>query len=327
MTTEQKHTLAAKNKAKKPALELTGPAAPKVGTKRAAPDTDMYVRREDHEFIKNMFTKQMELTTLIANLAALAPAPAPVQAPPQKEESPKETRHPRAMIIDDESSKLVAEKLDAMLFKGPDISEPNFEQVMAAVEEAAGVTVTGEVLQPLSGFMARQRADESDGAFALRLAGFMRLCVHRGKITYPQHMRVNRYNAEFHLHLFRFFTLIEGVPDKLKVELLQDCRLRALRAYMKETLSEEEKSNMCSNQLMPLTEDTAAARKEIKELGAMLAWYYLSIKCYNNGAIVAKSNGRKPKTGIASILAAAAAEGDAPEEDTDKEDADKEEEK
>jgi hypothetical protein len=326
MTTEQKHTLATKNQGKKAVRELTGPAAPKVGAKRAAPDIDDYVRREDHEFIKQMFTKQMELTTLVANLAALAPA----QAPPKKEEQtrmvpagPPRHKH-SAHIIDDESSKLVADKLDAMLYKGERTTENKFEQMMEAVEKEAGVTCQGEVIQPLRGFMARQRAGESDGMFLLRLTACMHLCVHRGKITYPQHMRVNRYNAQFHLHLFRFFALIHGTKDNLKAEPLQDCRLRSLRAYMKEVMSTDEKIEMCIDQLMPLTEDTPAAQREIKELGAMLAWYHLSIKCFNEGTIVAKSNGRKRPEGPIGPVDAAP-EGD--DEDSEaEEDADKEEE-
>lgn len=336
MTTEQKHTLVTKNQAKKAARELTGPAAaasrseaaPKVGSKRAAPDIDDYVRREDHEFIKQMFTKQMELTTLVANLAALAPA----HVPTKKEETPRVApagppRHKHsAHIIDEESSKLVADKLDAMLYKGDVMTQIKFNQVVEAVEQEAGVTCEGEVTQPLRGLMARQRAGESDGTFLLRLTACMHLCVHRGKITYPQHMRVNRYNAQFHLHLFRFFALIEGTKDTLKAEPQQDCRLRSLRAYMKEVMTTGEKIGMCTNQLMPLTEDTPAAQREIKELAAMLAWYHLSIKCFNEGTIVAKSNGRKPKTEpVGPVDAAPAPEGD-DEEDAAEEDADKEEE-
>jgi hypothetical protein len=342
MTTEQQHTLATKNQANKAARELTGPAAaasrseaaPKVGTKRAAPDIDDYVRRDDYEFIKQMLTKHTELTTLFANMAARAPVPpqkedAPAPEPPSKvaRQAPA-VRRGEPMTEQQRKSMLVADELEAMLYKGEGMTQAGFQQVVEAVEKEAGVTILGEVTQPLCGVMAKQRADESDGAFLLRLTAWMRLCVHRGTIKYPEPGRANKYSPRFHLHLFRFFALIEDTGDKLKAEPQKECRLRSLRAYMKEVLNTTERIMMCVNQLAPLTEDTAAARKEIRELGAMLAWYHLSIKCYNNGTVVTKSNGRKPKTGIASLLEAAArddAKGD-DEEDAAEEDADKEEE-
>ena len=329
MTSQQKHTLPAKKAAHKSVAEMTSapektaPPAKVTGTKRAAPDSADYVRREDYDYLKQQLTKQTELAAVLATSlrtnknTAPAPAPAPAAAVPMGHFSKKAAK----------------DGFDELLYKGPDVTHEQVAQLIEAVEKRAGIRLSGELIQPLTGLALTRLPDESQGHFALKIMAKMRLPRHRGRISYPNAKGSvwNRYPAEYHVHLFRFFALLIDVKeadyDNLKVKVEFDCRFRAMSVYMKEVCSTPEQQQFCRNQLASLFTApkggilSAASQREIKDLGAMLLWHHCTLECYNNGTIVKKLKYPRGKP----VSSAAKVPGDASDADDGSDDEEEEE--
>jgi hypothetical protein len=323
------------------------------GTKRMADDDD-YVRREDYEHEKNLvcflqaqLKQATDDRTMLYELAhgskrvklteptrTDAPPPAGAGAAGAAEKNLTHVRRGQPTKPEERKAELSA-SLESKMYTGPGMTQTLYEQIVGMVESESGIeTSTGKAIIPLRGIMARKLDDDPDGLFLRKVMGLMKLKPNRGRIKDPQignPQATDKYEADFYIKLWQFLALMEGTPmfkkdTYIKVMPKTECRYKLIHEYATTVIfGNDVKVTRCVNQLMLLVvekngglESLVSARR-IKELAAMVVWWYYEVKCNNENTVIKKQRGARPQA--AAALADAPAENAGAADDNEGEDA------
>ena len=341
------------------ALALRAPMTGALNGMKRTTDDDDYVRREDYEHEKKLvcfLQAQLKQATderamfyelahgsKRARLGASEPAATDVPAATGAAgaagaAAAKNLTHVRRgqPTKPEERKAELSASLESKMYTGPGLTQALFVQIVGSIESESGIeTSTGKPIIPLRGIMARKLDTDPDGLFLRKVMSLMKLKPNRGRIKDPQinhPQATDKYEADFYIKLWQFIALMEGTPmfkkdTYIKVMPTTECRYKLIHEYATTVIfGNDEKVARCVNQLMLLVVEknggleSLASIKRIKELAAMVVWWYYEVKCNNENSVIKKQRGARPQVPAAPAAPPAGTDGaDADQEGDDAE--------